>query len=569
MTAMKRIVLFPMMLLFALACSKGDPSGTADTPGDDTPQEIEISSFTVQKNLNLAVDGGTVSLPVTTEPADASLRRFARLEVEPEGIIEVSASDKELSVTPLEKGSAVLTIRPQFGPGTPAKVNITVAAAIKSLSLSAASGLSGGTLTVGSGETVQVKATVRNEDNKIVEAQLVWKILEGSDLISLDGDGKVTGLKGNGTARIRCEVATKPTEVYAELPVKTIWAPQEIVMKDEADWNGEVRLTPGHVTTRQFKVLPPEAPQDLTFVGGSNTYLSYKVTKQSGEWGCSVQFTFNNPCEGKVPISITAGKVTKVLPVYLDLYKDSAPKPGDYIYYKASDGTFRASDCGRRFKTRFEGGDDLTPKAPQPQAGEEYIGVLVRAELPIEGQEFLGGGRARSGLPGFMMDGRKYHGLVMAKENAGDPCKWSPVSYNIKNEGVSNEAWGHVGYLNLLTYNQTAQDSYKITAAEVVRQYAQSHPVGTSSSGWFLPGIYDMSGETTYFTTALEKEFALSAEGMKDATGTYLTFWTVTQWPYSGSVGNMKDFAHVWTAGPSATDGRKSDPLPVRAMLWL
>ena len=52
---MKRMVLFPMMLLFALACSKGDPGGPADTPGDDTPQEIEISSFTVQKNLNLAV----------------------------------------------------------------------------------------------------------------------------------------------------------------------------------------------------------------------------------------------------------------------------------------------------------------------------------------------------------------------------------------------------------------------------------------------------------------------------------------------------------------------------------
>ncbi len=566
---MKKIVLLPLILSLVLSCGKEPQTEAAGNNEDNQPQEIEISSFKVGNNLVLAVDGGTVRLPVETDPADASLRRFARLDVDPEGIVEVTALDNELSVKPLEKGSAVVTIRPKYGPGSSAKVNITVAAAIKSISLSATSGLSGGTLTVGSGETIQVKATVRNEDNKIVEAQLNWKIQEGSDLISLDGDGKVTGLKGNGTARIRCEVATKPNEVYAELPVKTIWAPQEIVMKDDADWGGEVRLTPGHVTTRQFKVLPPEAPQDLTFVGGSDYYLSYKVTKQSGEWGCSVQFTFNNPCEGKVPISITAGKVTKVLPVYLDLYKESAPKPGDYIYYKASDGTFRASDCGRRFKARFEGGDDLTPKAPQPQAGEEYIGVLVRAELPLEGQEFLGGGRARSGLPGFMMDGRKYHGLVMAKENAGEPCKWSESSYNIKDKGVSNNAWGHVGYLNLLTYNQTAQDSYKITAAEVVRQYAQSHPVGTSSSGWFLPGIYDMSEGTTYFTTALEKEFALSAEGMKDATGTYLTFWTVTQWPYSGSVGNMKDFAHVWTAGPSATDGRKSDPLPVRAMLWL
>ena len=568
---MKRMVLFPMMLLFALACSKGDPGGPADNPGDDTPQEIEISSFTVQKNLILAVDGGTVSLPVTTEPADASLRRFARLEVEPEGIIEVSASDKELSVTPLEKGSAVLTIRPQFGPGTPAKVNITVAAAIKSISLSATSGLSGGALTVGSGETIQVNAIVRNEDNSIVEAQLIWKILEGSDLISLDQEGNVTGLKGNGTARIRCEVATKPTEVYAELPVKTIWAPQEIVMEDEAAWGPEVHLVAGHVTTRRFKVLPAEAPQDLVLSGGNGYYFLCETQTQTGEWRYSVKFTFVKESPSCFPVTLTASgkKIKKEILVYMDRYNASMPKPGDYIYYKASDGSFRASDCGRRQTSRFEGGDGKTPKAPEPMAGEEYIGVLVRTELPAEGQEFLGASRTRPSLPGFMMGSRRYHGLVMAKENAGEPCKWSESSYNIKEKGLSNNAWGHVGYLNLLTYNQTAQDSYKITAAEVVRQYAQSHPVGTSSSGWFLPGIYDMSEGTTYFTTALEKEFALSAEGMKDATGTYLTFWTVTQWPYSGSVGNMKDFAHVWTAGPSATDGRKSDPLPVRAMLWL
>ena len=282
-------------------------------------------------------------------------------------------------------------------------------------------------------------------------------------------------------------------------------------------------------------------------------------------------FTFVKDDPACFPVTLTASgkKIKKEIPVYMDRYTASMPKPGDYIYYKASDGTFRASDCGRRQTIRFDGGDKKTPKEPAPESGEEYIGVLVRSELPSEGQEFLGGARSRQSLPGFMMNGRRYHGLVMAKENAGEPCKWSEVSYNIKDKGVSNVAWGHVQYLNLLEYSDKVEASQKITAAERVRQYAQTHPVGTSASGWFLPGIFDMQEETTYFTGALEKEFALSANGMKDASGVYLTFWTSTQWPYSSGVGNKTDFAHVWTAGPSATDGRKSDPLPVRAMLWL
>ena len=568
---MKKIVLLPLILSLVLSCGKEPQTEAAGNNEDNQPQEIEISSFKVGNNLVLAVDGGTVRLPVETDPADASLRRFARLDVDPEGIVEVTALDNELSVKPLEKGSAALTIRPKYGPGSSAKVNITVAAAIKSISLSATSGLSGGTLTVGSGETIQVKATVRNEDNKIVEAQLNWKIQEGSDLISLDGDGNVTGLTGNGTARIRCEGATKPNEVYAELPVKTIWAPQEIVMEDEDQWGPEVHLVVGHVTTRRFKVLPAQAPQDLVLSGGNGYYFTCKTATLDGEWTYSVTFTFVKDDPACFPVTLTASgkKIKKEIPVYMDRYTASMPKPGDYIYYKASDGTFRASDCGRRQTIRFDGGDKKTPKEPAPESGEEYIGVLVRSELPSEGQEFLGGARSRQSLPGFMMGGRRYHGLVMAKENAGEPCKWSEVSYNIKDKGVSNVAWGHVQYLNLLEYSDKVEASQKITAAERVRQYAQTHPVGTSASGWFLPGIFDMQEETTYFTGALEKEFALSANGMKDASGVYLTFWTSTQWPYSSGVGNKTDFAHVWTAGPSATDGRKSEPLPVRAMLWL
>ncbi|MBP5374442.1 MAG: hypothetical protein J6Y31_05965 [Bacteroidales bacterium] len=555
---MKRLIPFVLAVL-ALSCGKTEPQ-TQQQGGGSKPsvQEFIIN----ESNINIPYDVGTVFIPVGVVPEGLSLKETAKVRVNPEGVVNVTLKDDGIEVTPIAMGSVGIYINPVSGPAAEKSISVRVSSQIVKVSINK----QGSEIVFATFEDIQLTATATNQDNETAVARYNWKIVSGDPSISVTPSGVLKSSVGNVSAKVRCELAYNPS-VYDEATVRAGWAAKDIQASVNFE-NNQINIGPSSVVTLKFKIIPEEAPQEVQFyVEDDRGYLTngykqyFTVTKSSisGEYPWQLKLEHVAPYEKALVLVVEDSRGAKKLryTVYADEFRRAQAKPGDYIFYNASTGKFRISDCGRRYKDRFVTTEKYTP---EPESGEEYIGVLARAGLPEN--DFLGSDSpiSRSQLPGFtgLTSG---HGLVISAHLFPESV-WQKVCTKLTLPS-------HYGYqVSRHIHNNVnpglSQDS-KVLPVEEIYKYQQQHPAG--STGWFLPGRDDIGLNNNGFgyTDAYDPYFVLSLDGAKDDEGNNIPYWTCSHF----TNGNATDFCHCWNSPVSSNTQRKNEPIPYRAALWL
>lgn len=554
---MKRLVPFVLALL-AVSCSK--TQAPQEQPGGVKAEVQEI--IIGESSYNIPYDAGNVFIPVGLAPEGLSLKDNAKVRVVPAGVVNVTLMDGGIEVSPIAMGSVGIYIGPVSGPAAEKCISVKISSQIVKVEINK----QGSSIVFCTFEETQLTATATNQENETAITRFNWKIVDGDPAISITPSGVLSSTKGNVTANVRCELAYNPS-IYDEVNVRADWAAKDVLPYTNFE-NNQINIGPSAVVTLKFKVIPEEAPQEIQFYvedDGGHTTSGYKqyftVTKSniSGDYPWQLKIEHVAPYAKAFVLVVhdSRGAIKLRYTVYADEFRRAQAKPGDYIFYNASTGKFRISDCGRRYKDRFVTTEKYTP---EPESGEEYIGVLARAGLPEN--DFLGSDSpiSRSQLPGFtgLTSG---HGLVISAHLFPESV-WQKVCTKLTLPS-------HYGYqVSRHIHNNVnpglSQDS-KVLPVEEIYAYQQQHPVG--GTGWFLPGRDDIGLNNNGFgyTDAYDPYFVLSLDGAKDEEGNNIRYWTCSHF----TNGNVTDFCHCWNSPVSSNTQRKNEPIPYRAALWL
>ena len=515
---MKRFLTLVLFASVALSCGK-DKVNESDTPsgggGNTALTDVEITEFIVE-DMSIIEDGDPVDIPVKTVPDNAVLTEHARVIVEQgESLMEYSVNAHSIHLAPKDKGTVVFMLKPKFGPGSSKKLTVTIGAAIASVAINSPRISGDKTINMSSAESLQLGTTIKNTSGQTVNTPVKWSVESGSEYVSISSDGLLKGVKGGGSAVVRVEIAQKPS-IFDRVNVNVSYAPENLVI---SSGDKELEVLSGSAVAFKVRVEPAEASQVITLNPPTNykqyfSYVGNQLTNSDYSREVVITAKLSSPQPFDIEVATIDGSKKKTVRLYINDYNDMTPKPGDYVYYKASNentanGPFILYDCGRRCQNRFEGG---AKKARPSNSGEVFIGVLATVGKPASSTDFLGNKIyktssmiAESSLVGASyVNGNKthIHGLVLAAGECANKVAFCPNNEACASDafladryaGFSSNKFGYARYCALRdVYNTNANYvSKRIEVIPEVENYNSAHQTGKRGTQWFIPGKADI-----------------------------------------------------------------------------
>lgn len=506
---------------------------TAITPG---------KSSVVLCDLNEYGEGESIAVPVTLSPSNASWQDVtywssdSRLSFQTEGNNLVISVDANTTHKATPSGTSIVNIKAKRG-GKTAQITVDVHGHIYGVSIPKLQNtddpmLYKGTVLLVKGKTFSLDAQIAKTGTlKDGVADKLSYTVSNSSVLSVTSDGtiSVSGTPLGGSTSLKVTVSVPvPGVSSVQVPVKTYAAPTGYTFKiDGTEVNGStpfrlyantknhrlsVTSTPANslcdiqITSKSYT---SDGTDDITDVTVTNNQLDFSLIEfNAGVYGSKSTSDY-------ITIGSWVNNTTKSCYFYVDAYKPTDLKPGDYVYYDGS--SFYISDGGLRASSR------QAVVYPVSDKISSLIGIVydTATDLTIDGVKLNGFKSLDNNNSWVYINNKLGHAYVIsAKDPAAGTSKWVYGSENNYIDIGANSNWKSGTYgaapkersANVYTYkvnkglgawNNAVDAGMRVKAIYSVDNYNDSGTsgskplrIGTSSTsgstGWLLPLMTDM-----------------------------------------------------------------------------